>query len=88
MCFYETAEEKYNKKVTKLCMGLSVHNAVEKFTQTFPGHKLILDIRGVNKDLYKQTYKLYCQEFVGDYWTNSCTLLFIHDGVVVEITTK
>ena len=88
MCFYETAEEKYNRKVTKLCMGLTIHNAVNVFTQTFPEHKLILDIRGVNKDLFKQVYKTYCGEFVGDYLTNSFTILFIHDGVVVEITTK
>jgi hypothetical protein len=88
MCFYETPEEKYNRQVTKLCMSLHIHNAVNIFTQTFPGHKLILDIRGVNKDLYKQMYKTYCKEFVGDYGSNSCSVLFIHDGVVVEITTK
>jgi hypothetical protein len=88
MCFYENESEIYNKKVTKLCMGLSIHNAVEKFTQTFPGHILILDIRGSNKDLYKQVYKIYCTEFIKEYWTNSCTLLYIHDGIVVEINTK
>ncbi len=88
MCFYETPEEKYNRKVINLCMGLSIHNAIERFNLTFPGHKLILDIRGINKDLYKEMYKTYCGEFVGHYWTNTCTLLFIHDGIVVEVTTK
>jgi hypothetical protein len=88
MCFYETPEEIYRRRVTKLCMGISIHNAVEIFTQTFPGHRLILDIRGVNKDIYKTTYKTYCQEYVGEYWTNSCTLLYIHDGIVVEVNTK
>lgn len=86
MCFYESNINKKQKNISKLCLGLSIDDAIKIYKQKYPGDKITMKINGKYKKILEHRYKEYCNNENEEYWTNSHVIFEIEDCILIDIT--